>query len=181
MTATNSKSTLQKSIATIVLMTLALQLSGCGVLARTQFRTTEKPAYSSLPKSKKALSESPLGKPNEIITQDDGAEIWRYYGESRWGGLFLWLVIVPIPLLVPIGVDKKDYRLVGNEVKDVTFHTVRVCNLGIFLLLPITDLGLVAPIANCSNQPFDAPTSLPFTEIKTRPEGGHFPSGLGTP
>ncbi|MFO1384935.1 MAG: hypothetical protein U1F55_01885 [Chitinivorax sp.] len=181
MAAANSKSIIQKSIATIVLTTLALQLSGCGFLAQTRFRTTEKPAYSSLPKSKKALAESSLGKPNEILPQDDGAEIWRYYGESRWAGLFLWVVIVPVPLLVPIGVDKKDYRIVGDEVKEVTYHSMSNCSLGILLVPPVSDLGLIAPIAKCGRQPYDAPSPLPFTDIKPRPEGGHFPNGLGAP
>ena len=45
----------------------------------------------------------------------DGTELWTYTGGLRWNGVLLFVVIVPIPLLVPVGRDQVTLRFRGGE------------------------------------------------------------------
>ena len=46
------------------------------------------------------------GAPDRVETRADGTERWSYYGPLRWKGLLIYAVVLPIPLLVPVGRER---------------------------------------------------------------------------
>ena len=45
-------------------------------------------------------------EPHEVSAREDGTERWTYYGTLCWNGLLLFAVVIPIPLLVPVGHER---------------------------------------------------------------------------
>ena len=61
------------------------------------------------------------GPPDEVERIGDHEERWTDDGALRWNGIMLALVIVPVPLIVPVGHDRvtfvvRDDRIVEAEV-----------------------------------------------------------------
>jgi hypothetical protein len=46
------------------------------------------------------------GPATEIESRGDGVERWSYYGAMRWNGVLVFAVVLPIPLLVPVGRER---------------------------------------------------------------------------
>lgn len=55
------------------------------------------------------------GEPDEVTNLGDGTEQWTYVGGLRWNGVLLLVVIVPIPLLVPVGRAQVTIRFRGGD------------------------------------------------------------------
>ena len=55
------------------------------------------------------------GEPDEVAKPGDGSELWTYTGGLRWNGVLLFVVIIPIPLLVPVGREQVTLRFRGGE------------------------------------------------------------------
>jgi len=58
---------------------------------------------------------SAWGEPDEVTSLGDGTERWTYVGGLRWNGVVLVVVIVPIPLLIPVGREQVTFRFRGGE------------------------------------------------------------------
>lgn len=74
------------------------------------------------------------GDPDEII-KDESSERWRYDDGFSWGGIAAILIIIPVPLLVPIGLDTTELTFSGESLvkvtnDDTTFHGFE-CGWGI--------------------------------------------------
>lgn len=126
---------------------LSFGLSGCGVAVMTIHRsTTDAPIHY---KTKDELLRH-LGAPREVqCVAETNGETWIYEGEQRWGGLFVWAVILPVPLMAPIGRDTRAYRLDYGEVIGATDHVPKRCSVS-FFLAPTTPLGRGGGEAGCS-------------------------------
>lgn len=94
---------------------LALMLSGCvGALWSYGTSTTiERPApekdhHGSLPLNQervagtKSVFRQQWGAPDAIETTAAGAERWHYDRGRDWCGLALFVVVVPVPLMLPV-------------------------------------------------------------------------------
>ncbi len=56
------------------------------------------------------------GEPDERSTRPDGGETLTYYDGIRWKGLVLFVVILPIPLVIPVGHDYVELDVVNGMV-----------------------------------------------------------------
>jgi hypothetical protein len=66
-----------------------------------------------------AMSSSRLleewGEPDSRDECPDGSECWRYNGFVRWAGVVV-IVFVPIPLVVPTGLEHVDFTVRDDRV-----------------------------------------------------------------
>jgi len=62
--------------------------------------------------------ESHWGKPTSVRRTGEGdrGEIWTYKFEHRWVGAGALIVIVPVPILLPVGRDRVIFELRDGEV-----------------------------------------------------------------
>lgn len=123
--------TMRRSVARTATGTLLLALlaasPGClGVAFNgNHYGSTSTPRISSKPghllegSDAHAVSDTEVrrawGEPDEITKPGDGSELWTYTGGLRWNGVLLFVVIVPIPLLVPVGREQVTLRFRGGE------------------------------------------------------------------
>jgi hypothetical protein len=56
------------------------------------------------------------GEPDERSTRPDGSETLTYYDGVRWNGLVLFVIILPIPLVIPVGHDYLELDVVNGMV-----------------------------------------------------------------
>lgn len=55
------------------------------------------------------------GKPNDVYKYGSDREIWRYEYGLRWNGLIIG-IIIPIPIIIPVGHDYVDFSIEENNV-----------------------------------------------------------------
>ena len=60
------------------------------------------------------------GEPDSRKAQPDGSEVWRYNGFPRWAGVVV-MVIIPIPLVVPTGLEHVDFTV--RDARVVRAHS----------------------------------------------------------
>jgi hypothetical protein len=124
----------------------ALQLSGCGVAMLTRRGTTVETPVQKYPDKQQVLKS--LGNPNVIRCQEDDTETWVYDSEARWRGAFLWLVVIPVPLMLPIGRDQKEFTFKHDLTTTILWQETRVCEVG-FMLAPTSPLGKGGASTGC--------------------------------
>ncbi|MDH3280931.1 MAG: hypothetical protein OEQ18_07355 [Gammaproteobacteria bacterium] len=117
------------SIKTI-LITSAVFLSGCaglGVAVRGNYEAAMTNPRINVEKgglweggSKPWLKSEDLlkywGVPDRTEQTDTRTQLWRYNFEIRWNGIGVLVVIVPIPLIVPVGRDYIEFRIENDWV-----------------------------------------------------------------
>jgi len=110
---------------------LLVSLEGCfGVgfygTARTYGEPVLRAKSAGTPDPDHALPSEVLlkevGEPDERELLPDGKEHWVYEGSMRWSGMVLW-VILPLPLVIPVGHESQTY-LVGDGVA-ISVDTVK--------------------------------------------------------
>lgn len=94
-----------------------------------------------------------MGGPSEIECKSDGHEVWTYNGERRMSGAFLWLVIIPVPLMAPIARDTKTFDLDGERVTSFRQDLTQQCETGV-VAAPSNPLGRSGASANCGYKEF---------------------------
>ena len=61
------------------------------------------------------------GEPDRIESHDDGKEEWIYKtGGLRWSGMVLYLVIVPLPAMVPVGTQYVSVLIHDGQIERAT-------------------------------------------------------------
>lgn len=79
-----------------------------------------KPATEESIKTGQQLRER-WGEPDRIILHGTGQEEWIYHtGGWRWAGMILYLVIVPLPAMMPVGSQHVSFLLTDGEIKQAT-------------------------------------------------------------
>ena len=57
------------------------------------------------------------GAPDERVVDASGVERLTYYDGLRWRGVLLFLVILPVPLVIPVGHDVVELEVADGMVK----------------------------------------------------------------
>jgi hypothetical protein len=83
-------------------------------------------------RSGELAARSAWGEPDARDARPDGSERWTYRAGLRWSGLVLHVVIVPLPLVVPVGRQSvtftiRDGRVASAESRDTVFLHTWVC------------------------------------------------------
>ncbi len=111
---------MQRVLRLIVVMLISFQFSGCmiGVSNNTFSSTTS--IKNEHPELKtKADVVARFGPPVRMEKLKDNQEHYVYSGSLAWRG-FMGIVVVPIPLLVPVGFNDQIYLFEGDKLKYVT-------------------------------------------------------------
>jgi hypothetical protein len=124
--------------ALLASLCIASQVTGCAVAAFTQKWTQFDLGVSRYP-TKTALLKS-MGGPTEIECKPGKQERWIYKGDQRLGGVFIWALFVPLPLMVPIGRDSLTIELDGEQVTSSTQSMVEQCEYSV-VAAPSSPLG----------------------------------------
>ena len=128
---------MQKSLH-VVIMIAALILHGCiGVGAWTlgdRMESSERPHIdqtrgsidlrkaddSSRPGSAMAL-RAQWGEPDRVVAGETGKTEWIYKTDGlRWAGLVLYVVVIPLPLMVPIGSQYVSFVIEHEQIESAT-------------------------------------------------------------
>lgn len=61
------------------------------------------------------------GEPDKRLQLDDNTEQWEYGLDSfRWHGAILWILLIPIPMVIPVGHDYSALFIHNGQVVSVT-------------------------------------------------------------
>lgn len=61
------------------------------------------------------------GEPDRIESREDGKEEWTYKtGGLRWSGMVLYLVIVPLPAMIPVGSQGISFLVHDGRIEQAT-------------------------------------------------------------
>jgi hypothetical protein len=117
---------LSKGIRLIALLLVFMQVSACVGAAFIHGRTREYGQQLKESTVQKTVEEilKKRGEPDKIRCADE-KEWWYYDRKVAWRGPVLYLIIIPIPLLVPIGRNETVYEfhngmLTNKVVKETT-------------------------------------------------------------
>ncbi len=129
---------MQKSIRIAMLMAVLLPLQGClGVGAWTLGSRTESSDRPTINQARGSFdlrsSERPglhasasdlragWGEPDQVLARPDGKEEWTYKTDGlRWSGLVLFVVVIPLPAMVPVGSQYVSFVIHDGRVESAT-------------------------------------------------------------
>ncbi|WP_338523807.1 hypothetical protein NUH87_29535 [Pseudomonas batumici] len=94
----------------ILITFCALALPGCVGITAVSGECHEVPYQAS-----KARIHEAMGEPYRIEHGEDGKELWHYRNGLKWRGVFAFLVIIPVPLVAPIGLDDHTFTFEGDS------------------------------------------------------------------
>ncbi|MCW5798406.1 MAG: conserved membrane protein of unknown function [Nitrospira sp.] len=61
------------------------------------------------------------GEPDRIESREDGKEEWIYKtGGLRWAGMVLYLVIIPLPAMIPVGTQDVSVLIYEGYIEQAT-------------------------------------------------------------
>jgi hypothetical protein len=61
------------------------------------------------------------GEPNDVTQGEDGTEEWIYKTEGlRWAGMVLYVVILPLPAMVPVGSQYVSFLVHDGRIESAT-------------------------------------------------------------
>jgi len=61
------------------------------------------------------------GEPDRIESRDDGKEAWVYKtGGLRWAGMILYLVVIPLPAMIPVGAQDVTLLIHEGHIEQAT-------------------------------------------------------------
>ena len=93
----------------------------------------------------KKRTEEYFGKPSEIHINKFGQERWVYPYKKSWKGVYVFLLVIPIPLKLPIGnlnmyIDFKD-----NNVQNISYEFLtgkfHGCGPGVWLMTGMSEFS----------------------------------------
>jgi len=150
----------------LVLLFLLLPLSGCvgfsieggstGVKYSNSFpRLEQEKGYvDSRDRGRLVTKELMLtswGRPDEIVKLEGGATKWIYHRERAWYGLQLFVIVVPVPLMLPYGYRDTEVILKHDRVVSILYHIDPDPGWGCYAyLIFFTPHGSLEPSAGCS-------------------------------
>jgi hypothetical protein len=112
---------MHQSLRHVVWIAAVAMLQGCvGVGAWTLGTRTESSDYPKISRTRGAIDmrktgtevdlktatelRTQWGEPDEIEWRENGKEEWIYKtGGLRWSGMVLYLVVIPLPAMIPVG------------------------------------------------------------------------------
>lgn len=146
----------------MIIIACCLALSGCGIGASiigTVHSSIEEPVFgmkkgrltsaAGRQEHRKIRKESLIeywGRPDSVKTLPGRGEVLTYTFGYRWNGIGLWLLLLPVPLVVPVGHDSIDITILdGYAARADTSEEDHV--FGGFC--GITPLGVFGPPGLC--------------------------------
>ncbi len=61
------------------------------------------------------------GEPDRIESRDDGKEEWIYKtGGLRWSGIVLYLIVIPLPAMIPVGTQDVSVVIHDDHIEQAT-------------------------------------------------------------
>lgn len=121
-------------------------LSGCGIAVVAQYSTDHEIPLQRYPNKASVLHW--MGQPNRVECRSAAQQVWTYESDPRWKGLFLWALIIPIPLMAPIGKDRREFIFDGEETIAIKSNEVIDCTAS-FFLVPNNPIGRGGADAGC--------------------------------
>ena len=131
--------------AKYILFALACPLAGCAgfaadwigsdeaavtnpILSHKNERGYLEPVSHAIPKVHADELRKSWGPPDKLSRLDRGGELWRYDFGLRWNGAYVLVLIVPLPLLVPVGYEYVEFTVENNLVTrvDTKEHNTQV-------------------------------------------------------
>lgn len=121
-----------------ICLVTALSLGGCvGLGAWTLGSRTDSSDHPTIHSTRGALDvqqtasahsvpsatelRSKWGEPDRIDRREDGTEEWTYKTPGlRWSGLVLYLVVVPLPAMVPVGSQTVSFVVHEGRIEQAT-------------------------------------------------------------
>jgi hypothetical protein len=115
----------------MLVLTLASIAPGCLFITGVGERegNAENPYFGRRFKDEKVVSDARLqeplassklfaewGEPDDREVQADGSERWRYNGFLRGAGVFAFVLVLPIPLVIPTGLEHVDFTIRDGKV-----------------------------------------------------------------
>lgn len=118
-----------------ILLGLSLSLGTTGCVGITNIKSAEKYVsfnpdliYGTIRGGSKRYTKEEVsvfwGEADEHIIADNGQEGWIYNNRMAWGGAIIW-VIIPIPLVVPIGYRSTTVYFDNNMTKGTLYEYAR--------------------------------------------------------
>lgn len=116
----------------------ALSLHGCvGLGAWTLGSRTESGAHPTIHPTRGALDvhkappaaivtsaaelRNQWGEPDRIESRQDGTEDWTYKTAGfRWSGVILYIVILPLPAMIPVGSQDVSFLIHNGRIEQAT-------------------------------------------------------------
>lgn len=130
------------TIRLVICYLLALLTTGCAGIS-THLRTDSTRLQGSVGfnhgtitggKSTKDDVRSILGSPANITYADDN-EVWWYWHDVAWRGVVPWIVVMPIPLIAPVGINHTVVTFQGNYVHDVIVEEASFDYYGCYMVI----------------------------------------------
>ena len=129
---------MHRCIQLVVLITASLILQGCiGVGAWTLGSRTESTDRPKVDRTRgsidlhKAAVEGNLktgadlralwGEPDRVALREAGKEEWTYKTSGwRWSGLILYVVVIPLPAMIPVGSQYVSFLIHDGRIESAT-------------------------------------------------------------
>lgn len=129
---------MHQSLRALYWMATIVMLQGCvGLGAWTLGTRTESSDHPKLDQTRGALDlhkagtdgdlktatdlRRQWGAPDNIALRDDGKEEWIYKtGGFRWAGMVLYLVVLPLPAMIPVGTQDISVLLRDGHIEQAT-------------------------------------------------------------
>ena len=129
---------MRQTFSTVLSILAVFALHGCvGLGAWTLGTRTESSDHPKIDQARgaidlpKAGAETALktakelrtqwGEPDHIESRKDGKEEWTYKtGGLRWSGMVLYLVIVPLPAMIPVGSQGISFLVHDGRIEQAT-------------------------------------------------------------
>jgi hypothetical protein len=153
-----------KTCQYLLSLTVFVHLSGCGVAAVTKYSSDNEIKIDQYPT--KAIVLARMGRPHTISCTQNDEESWTYRSDIRWKGVFLWAIIVPIPLMAPIGRDSRTFTFQGPHTTAIKSDEVKTCFTSAFLA-PSTPIGGSGASSECHFYEFKTSSIMETKEPET--------------
>ena len=129
---------MHQSLRALFWIAMIVTLQGCvGLGAWTLGTRTESSDHPKLEQTRGALDlhkagtdgdlqtatelRTQWGAPDDITLRDDGKEEWIYTtGGFRWAGMVMYLVVIPLPAMIPVGTQYTSVLLHDGHIEQAT-------------------------------------------------------------
>lgn len=129
---------MRKSRQIVIWLAVAMMLQGCvGFGAWTLGSRSESSAHPKIDQRRGAIDlrtgqpdgapktaaelRAQWGEPDRIESSEPGTEEWMYKTDGlRWSGLVLYVVIIPLPAMIPVGSQYVSFLIHDGQIENAT-------------------------------------------------------------
>lgn len=129
---------MHKSLSHLCCIAAILMLQGCvGLGAWTLGTRSESSDHAKIGQARGAIDirkagtqadlttvkelRTQWGEPDRIESRDDGKEEWIYNtGGLRWAGMVLYLIVIPLPAMIPVGTQDISLLIHDGHIEQAT-------------------------------------------------------------